>query len=224
MTRSPHADPRRRPRAAVGVALHALAGLLVGGCALESFESAAETDTILTVRRAEFDFASQMSFAIDPEVEDLSDLVDDPREVGDEWDAPILASVRANLDALGWDEVDFPPTPGEVPDADVVVVAGKVATDNWGYYGGCYPWFGYAFWWCYPAYAVVNYPVGSVVLTMLDPDDVDDSGDVPIVPVVWAAGLSGLIATGSSNTASRLDRAIDQAFDQSPYLDLGRPE
>jgi hypothetical protein len=48
---------------------------------------------------------------------------------------------------------------------------------------------------------------------LIDPTDVGANGN-PVVQ--WTGAINGIL-TGSYN-ASRVDRAIDKAFDQSPYL------
>ncbi len=42
--------------------------------------------------------------------------------------------------------------------------------------------------------------------------------DPEVVPVIWGAGISGLLGDTKTNTEYRLDRDIDQTFNQSPYL------
>ncbi len=70
----------------------------------------------------------------------------------------------------------------------------------------------------------VNYPTGSFIITMGKPDEIEigDDGE-EIIPVIWAAGLRGLISGSDTNKVRRIERSIDQAFDQSPYLWVGDP-
>jgi hypothetical protein len=49
---------------------------------------------------------------------------------------------------------------------------------------------------------------------MVEPDLVN--GDE--VPVEWTATVNGLLQGSEQNRLGRIDRTIDQAFNQSPYL------
>lgn len=186
-------------------------GLLLG-CRPLQYQTYAETDVVATISDGR-DFSTYSTFALSQTVIDL-DLCEDPREVDHERIDPIvLQGITTNLEELGWTQVDL--TTG---DPDTIVVGGIVACDNWYWvsYPGWWDW-----WWYYPPTTVpVNYPVGSVILTMFDPNDltVDIDGSTK-VPVVWAAGITGQIS-GSGGNATRLADDIDQAFEQSAYLEV----
>jgi hypothetical protein len=64
----------------------------------------------------------------------------------------------------------------------------------------------------------VSYDVGTLVITMLDPDrPTNPANEVDTAPVLWLAAINGIM-TGSGQ-AARLTNLIRQAYDQSPYLE-----
>ena len=98
-----------------------------------------------------------------------------------------------------------------------VHVAALATTTTWvsggcyyGYWSYWYPYYG----WCYPTY--YTYTTGTILIVMANPNKSgDDKG-------VWIAGLNGVLSGSTSNTSSRLNNNIDQAFSQSPYLGDGK--
>lgn len=200
---------RRIPGAAAAFA----AGALLLGCRPESIQYYEETDAVLTIREPGRDFSGLSTFGLWEEVLDLGDLVDDPIDIDHERIDPVLlGAVEDNMVALGWTMVDDP----VADDPDVVLVIGTVATNNWYFY--YYPcWDPY---WCYypPVGSVVNFPVGSVIITMVKPDEATDEDGETVVPAIWAAGIQGEL--GSSSDLARFTDGIDQAFVQSPYLEV----
>ena len=154
----------------------------------------------------------------------LPDSVSSGEDAGDHrYDAAILASLKSNLDALGWVQL---PIDGPDP-ADVVVLAssgtqtyGSCAAYCWYCYWGWYPGWGYypgypGWGWGYPADIVcASYNTGTVVVNITNPNGVVDEK----LPVVWVGILNGLLDGSESSVNSRIDANIDQMFAQSPYL------
>jgi hypothetical protein len=53
---------------------------------------------------------------------------------------------------------------------------------------------------------------------MVDPTDIDI--DNRRVNLQWGAGINGLTDDSSQNLSRRIKEAIDQSFNQSPYLKI----
>lgn len=177
-----------------------------------------ELDSVLTKYDPEFDFGRFQTFHLP----DTIIVIGDPdREVNNKFDDEILEEVRLNLLALGWSEEE------DVDQADVVVTVEKTRDDllvgwnpccwcgYWCWYPG-WPWPGGGY---YPGYGwggtiVYSYPVGTVFITMFDGEDTEDME----VDAPWGASFTGLVVGTDSQIAARIERAIDQAFEQSSYL------
>jgi hypothetical protein len=150
-----------------------------------------------------------------------------PRREGEEVPAltqnTILAELREQLNALGWQEViNARTTP-----VDVYVTAAVTSTDyiyfiyDWWGYWGWYPYWplgwGAGYTWYYPPYwYTYSYTTGTVLVGMVNGGPVTDPRP-QAVPLVWVAAVNGVLADQSTNMAIVV-AGIDQAFDQSPYL------
>lgn len=133
----------------------------------------------------------------------------------------LIAAVKANMSARGYTLVSGP---HGNPDLGMGLTAIKDLNIGviypgwwWGYWGGCY--WGYC---GYPPYypwyggggIVYSVPTGTIVLDMIDLKNAT-ADDVLSVP--WGSVMSG----GLGNTANDIQlgiEAIDQAFEQSPYI------
>ncbi len=110
------------------------------------------------------------------------------------------------METLGWTRVDDP------EDADLTLFPASWTNttiyywyDYWCWY---YPY--YCGWgWYYPGY-VSSFTTGTLVMTLVEDENAIESYRV------WTGALNGLLS-GSYNS-SRVTKAIDQAFTQSPYL------
>jgi hypothetical protein len=140
-------------------------------------------------------------------------------------DREITASVRAHLVSRGWTDVSR--DPGVRPDVLMLVAAttriqtGVVYTDwygSWGYL----PYWGSsvdASWaWGAPSTAIpYAFPAGTLIIVMLDVRD--QRVETRTIPLLWAAAIDGIV-TSSIDTAERAIAGVEQAFVQSPYLDI----
>jgi hypothetical protein len=197
----------------------ALAGLLLSGCYPDSPDYTEVYDLVVTNHDDAFNFNNVHTFAIpDSVVEITGDEINDPDGDGKpEFVDPstgnvIIKALRENLVAYGWTE-----TSKDSADVLILPSAMKSTTivyyyDYWYYdwwYGGYYGWYypGY-----YPSYSY-SYTTGTLFTQMIYPDGVTPDHNMP---VIWTCIVNGLL-TGS-NTNSRINSTIDQAFEQSPYL------
>jgi len=129
----------------------------------------------------------------------------------------LVDAVKSNMDARGYTLV----TSGHSnPDLGLGLTAVKDLNLGviypgwwWGYWGGCY--WGYC---GYPPYygwgAVYSIPTGTIILDMID---IKNAAANSQLDVTWNSVMSG----GLGNTGNDLQlgiEAINQAFDQSPYV------
>jgi hypothetical protein len=183
--------------------------LLLGSCYPQGPEYYEDLDVVYTNYDDQYDFSSKGTFAIpDKIVKVTGNLIEgeDPEFVEDKYAGPMLQKMIENMEDLGWTETD------DSENADVVLLP-AVWSNTTVYYWYDY-WCWYAPWYCgwgwgYPS--VSSYTTGTLVMTLVA------DGDNYIDPArVWTAAANGLLS-GAVNT-SRVNNAIDQAFEQSPYL------
>ena len=186
------------------------------GCYPEYFQSASESDVVITVEDPDTDYRSLKTYVLSDQVYDLEDLsppsaLPSPQKP---YEALILQTIGENMEAYGYqlesDPVANPP--------DVAVFVGTVVTDTWSWtlYPIWDPWWGYLPPVYYPPVAVPsNYKYGTMLMSMVA---VGDRMEGDPVQVLWVGVADGLLSSRSSTNAQRVEDVIDQAFRQSPYL------
>ena len=186
-----------------------------------SVDSTTEFASVTTLFDKEADFATVTKYALPDTVLYVPKLED---EVPAATQAAILSSIRTNLNQLGWTEVTNPRTTA----VDVYVVATVTSETStywvyWWDYWGWYPywpvgWSGASANWYYPGYWYpYSYTTGTVLIGMADARPTITDGRIPLM---WSAGVNGVLADQGTNVAIAT-AAIDQAFQQSPYLNGG---
>ena len=199
----------------------ALIAFAMWGCYPGSV-TVSELDTVLTLYDDEEDFQRFTTFHVADTIILIGD--DDDNESDGRYDDDILELVRQNFRDLGYEERD------QVEGTDVVILLEKSRSDllvGWNPCPGC--WCGY---WCwYPGWGwygynpyypwggvVYSYPVGTVFVTMFDNTGEEPPMDMT-VPAPWTMVFNGLVEGSDSQILARIERAINQGFDQSPYLE-----
>ena len=149
----------------------------------------------------------------------------------------ILDLVRQNLLDIGWQEVTDTAADGTI-DSDVSILVSVLKADlnfyytywwDWWYW---YPWDywypgypGYPVYPVYPTYPSYGYTVGSLMIEMINMDDVilpPVEGDPSLkIPVVWTGIVNGILSGSKENIQNRLNKQITQVFYQSDYLHKG---
>ena len=187
------------------------AGLL-WGCYPGSV-STSELDTVITVYDPDFDFKTVTTFHIS---DTILLIGEGSGEISDKFDDDIIARTRQNLLNAGYTEEADPEM------ADVLILLEKTRSDliivtpppcYWCWYPG-YPGYPPYYPWYPPGY-VYTYPIGTVFATMHN--TTPDEG-MEVTPTHWSYAINGLITGSDQFILDRLDRAVDQAFTQSPYL------
>jgi hypothetical protein len=187
---------------------------LVTSCYPEGIQYYEETDLVYTNYDQEFSFTSLANYAMpDRIVKITGSIVDDegPEFIPEPYNTQILSKIESNMQSLGWNKVSDP------AQADLVLMPAVWSNttiyywyDYWCWY---YPYYcGWGWGWYYPG-GVVSYTTGTMIMTMVK------AGDTSIEPArAWTAALNGLLS--GAYDLSRVTKGIDQAFKQSPYLDI----
>jgi hypothetical protein len=188
---------------------------LLWGCYPNGPDYVEELDVVVTYHVEEYDFVAQATYAMpDKIVKVTGDLADGetPEFMPDATASKILKMISDNMTALGYTRVAQTAN----PDLYLLPASWQTTTVYWwydywywwygGYWGGYYPPY-------YPPVSVSSYTTGTLMMNLIDKDVVNANGD-PIIQ--WSGAINGLL-TGSYN-ATRVNDAINKAFDQSPYL------
>ncbi len=216
------------------VTLSVILGVFITGAAIylsSCFPGPSDTDylqdydVVHTTRNGDEDASNLSTFALpdsiliivnSPGENDDYYLEDESPEFADE----IKASVKRNMEAYGYTEVDE-----AITNADIAInITGLEVTTvgvsyppcwGWGWpgWGGWYP--GYPGWGgrCYyPSY--FKYETGSLFLDMANIKESTASD----VKMIWGASIVGLLSRNEFSNEDRAKIGIDQAFLQSPYL------
>lgn len=188
--------------------------LLFSGCYPDGAEYYEETDIVYTDYDAEFDFTNKGTYSMpDSIVKVTGNLAEgeDPEFVKEPYNSEILAKIAANMSALGYTKTDDP------EDADLVLFPAVWMNTTVYYWYNYWCWYYpyYCGWgWGYPS--VTTQTTGTLVMTLIA-----DEANYLDPARVWTSMANGLMS-GSYNT-TRVSKAIDQAFEQSPYLSQKSP-
>ena len=192
--------------------------LLSFGCYPDQPEFVEEYDVVYTNYSPDHNFDADYTYSLPDEVlllDDSRDPNDPPEFIDPQFSEAILSNLRKNLNALGYTEVDE-----DVEDPDLIILASAFDTQfiyfyNPGYWCWYYPWYcGPG--WGYPGYApgyVSGYTTGTVLVQMTFEEELSDDE----IPVVWTGTLNGLLQGSDANIIGRIDRNLDQAFQQPPF-------
>jgi Domain of unknown function (DUF4136) len=187
--------------------------------------SAAELDLVATAHEDTASFGTIQTYAMPDSVVEIvpPESVLTALPFNHDYDQLILDGVASHMAALGYTRVtsfDASTLP------DVVVTVRGIAVRNTDVYVS-YPWWGYWGWYwpcCYgpgwgvgyPVVSVDQYDVGTILIDMWDIRNADPAAQR--IPIVWVAALRGLLEGSPADAPFRIERAVDRAFSQSPYL------
>lgn len=193
-------------------------------CKPDGAEYVDELDIVYTNYDSNFEFTAKETYALPDKVikitDDFIDLQpgDEPEYLDPVYAAAILSTIKSNMDALGYREVD------ESVNPDLIILPSVSQTDqiyfyyDWWYWNWYYPGWGAGWGWWYPGYyppQISRVRTGSVLLQMTSPNDQDVSDKIP---VIWTGVINGLLEGNANSINKRVNDSINQAFDQSPYL------
>jgi hypothetical protein len=196
--------------------------LAVSGCGTDTIPASVSTGTaVVTYRDATTDFALLPTYGIVTQMAVVT-YVGGLRTYTFVPAPEILAAVEGNLAARGFqllariDPANPPPVP---PAVDLsVVVLGYQGTDYIYYPCDFWPWWGYPGTGCSTYWDWIPYRTGTLVIEMGDTSVPPPDGGT--IPIVWAGtGFSVLTPESLINVQIAVG-AVDQAFLQSPYLQV----
>jgi hypothetical protein len=203
-----------------------LIGLLTG-CYPDKIDYVDEYDLAGTMFDEDADFSSYVTFHVLDTVMHLTEDGEDDPNLSREHDEFILVEIRQNMRDAGYTEMVSPDSLN-MPDLEICVqvMSSDFYTyysywyDYWYWYPGWNYWYpGWGGWYpgypWYPGY-VSSYSTGTLIVEMLDTEVNLDATERP--GMVWAGIVDGLLTNNTSNTRARLDKQINQLFEQSPYL------
>jgi hypothetical protein len=185
---------------------------LLWGCYPNGPDYVEEMDIVVTKHNPDYDFVAKATYAMPNRIVKITGSVaegDTPEFIPDITAQKILAQIDKDMQAYGWSKVAYDAN----PDLLLEPAAWETTTvyywyDYWyWWYGGYYPY------WGYPPVSYSSYTTGTLVMRLIDPDQVGADGN-PISQ--WTGAINGIL-TGTYN-ASRMNAAIDKAFTISPYL------
>lgn len=174
-----------------------------------------ELDLVYSNYDPAYTFATKQTYAIPDRIMKIDDdLVagGDPNFVKEPYATQLLDKIKVNMANNGWALV------GENADPDVVLAPVAYMLTTTYYYGGYWGgWYGGWYGWYYPYPVTTSYTTGSLVVTMLDPNDLspDDKARA-----VWTFVVNGLLEGSTTEFTNRYTKGINQAFTQSPYLKI----
>ena len=204
-----------------------------------------ELDITLSYYDTTYNFQPAVTFAIRDSVGIISDYLSDA-EIANFYkngggNDEIKDLVRSNMIALGYTEVDD----DEDFDLGINLLVAAVENTEYYYYGWWYGYYGYYGWYYggwYPYYGYPWYPVsytyqkGTLLMELATGESIRayriwaddktqgeienaDPDDVPDIRFVWQSVISGVAGTEKAYNKQRAERGINEAFQQSPYLD-----
>jgi hypothetical protein len=192
--------------------------VLLTQCYPEGPEYIDQYDLVYSNYDPDYDFTARKTFAMPDKILKIDDdLINGTgiNYVNIAYSSLMLAKIRQNMLDNGWNEVGI----ADRPDVLIAPSAFELTTYyyyDWGYYydwwyGGYYPGGG----WYYPYPVVEGYSTGSLVVAMVDPNDISANDKAR---VTWVFVINGLLEGSTSNFNARMTKGINQAFEQSQYL------
>jgi len=210
--------PSRRP---IILTLVAAFAATILSCYPGSTPTVEEVDVVVTLFNKDAKFGTYKTWSMVDSVFHLTDETEDLCEDRG-FDNLVLKTINDNMLALGYDRLDT----ALADSADVLLITSVTCSKTvvigirppyWGWYPGwgcCYgPGWGPGY---PPGYVAGSYSTGTVQIEMYDPDMADPV--LEIAPAAWVGALNGLLSSNTQGSATRIERGIDQAYEQSPYL------
>jgi len=202
--------------------------VLISGCYPDKIDYVDEYDMAGTMYDHTVDFSSFTTFHVLDTVMHVTEDGEDDPNLSRKYDEDILQLVRQNMIDLGYTELANPDSLNR-PDLEILVQAMSADFytyftywyDYWSWYPGWDWWYpGYPWYPSYPWYPgggyYSSYSTGTLIIEMLDTEADPDQEGHP--GVVWMGLVNGLLTNNISSAQSRLEKQINQLFEQSPYL------
>jgi len=130
-----------------------------------------------------------------------------PTFIADTYASKILARIASNMKSLGYERVGIDANP------DIILVSASWQKTTL-YYNYWFFWLGDRY--SFSGYPVIDeneYQTGTLLMLIFNPKETNDNG---VPSALWTGAINGLFAGIFSD--ARVNKSIDQAFTQSPYL------
>ncbi|UXP31922.1 DUF4136 domain-containing protein [Reichenbachiella agarivorans] len=185
------------------------------GCYPSGPEYAEELDVVYTAFDEAFDFDVQATYAMPDKI--VIDVTIDQNGdttyvyMKEKYATAILNKIDDNMQSYGWTKVATDQSP------DMVITPAGISNTNYFYNWWYNWWYPYYYWgWYYPPYFTISsYTVGTMILVMSHPEEDSPIGQ-SLAP--WISVSNGILT--NYNDIDRATGAIDQSFEQSPYLKI----
>lgn len=136
---------------------------------------------------------------------------------------PMINKIVENMTARGYTRDT---NPANIETVDIAVASSIIRITNtgqscWGWWGGYPgywpPWYwgpGYGYY--YPYCSYYKYDTGTL---LLEYGDIKNKEDNRRVNIIWNSAMFGVLSSYEQTNINRAVKAIDQAFEQSPYIE-----
>ena len=178
---------------------------------------------VRTVYAENINFAGYSTFALVPDTLGLVSNATDDTIVTGNYAKTVVARIRSRMAETGYASVDKTAAPDLGINAYILDNQGIYQTYNYpslglypgSYYSGFYGYGGYGYggYYGYPSVQTFSYQSGTLVVELLDLKNPTPDNKYP---VVWSVTIGDVYT--SPDPLSKSLEAIDQAFNQSPYL------
>jgi len=193
-----------------------ISGLFLWGCYPDGPDYTEDLDLVVTNHNADYGFAAKTTYAMPNQIVKVTGNLqegDDPEFIPPATATQILDRIEANMTSLGWVRVALDAS----PDLLLMPASWETTTiyyyyDYWYWWYGGYPGYGWGGYYP-PIYYGGSYTSGTLVMTLMDPDELNGNGN-PVKQ--WTGAINGILE--SKFQPNRVLPLIDQAFDQSSYL------
>jgi hypothetical protein len=192
------------------LSLALIAGLtLLWGCYPDGAEYYEDTDVVYTNYEPKYDFKADGTYSIPNKIVKITGNLTEgetPEYVKEPYNTQVLTRIQENMTKLGYTKATDPAK------ADLVLLPAVWTNTTVYYYYDYWCWYYpyYCGWgWTYPS--VSSFTTGTLLMTL-----VADGAEFVEPTNVWTSAANGLLS--GYGDVTRINKAIDQAFTQSPYL------
>jgi hypothetical protein len=182
---------------------------IMSGCYPDGAEYYEDTDVVYTNYDDSYNFTSKGTYSMPNKIVKITKELaegEDPEFVKEPYNTQILNKIESNMSTMGYTKVADP------ENADLVLFPAVWTNTTITYYYDYWCWYYpyYCGWgWGYPS--VSAYTTGTLLMTLIA------DGEEFVQPTnVWTSAINGLMS--GYYDVNRVNKAIDQAFKQSPYL------
>lgn len=190
--------------------------VMLYGCYPKGPEYTSDYALVVTDYDPDYDFGVQKTYFMPDTVFIETNIEDPDLDKVKEFQDMILDLVETNMSNKNYTRIDT--VDAQIP--DMVMNVSALLIDNTGVGWVPSPCWSYWCWWYgggwYPYY--YSYSTGTVLIQLGDPVEniLDDEVEASLS---WIAGLDGLLSSNVNNNIQGVTYGINQAFEQSPYLE-----